>query len=70
MEGTIEILAVVIPPGDQEKVPPAADGVAVNIALVPAQTVWEFTVTDVVDEDVIVTEVVAVQPMRDVAITL
>ena len=36
---------VVAPPGDHEKVPPGEDGVAFSVALCPAQTVSEFTVT-------------------------
>ena len=64
------MLEVVNPLGDQEKVPPVVDGVAVNTAEVPAQIVWELTLTEVVEDDVIVTEVVAVQPIWEVEVTL
>ena len=37
--GLIETLDDVSPPGDQEKVPPAVEGVAVKIAEVPAHIV-------------------------------
>ena len=37
--GLTEIVEVVCPPGVQEKLPPPADGVAVNIAEVPAHIV-------------------------------
>ena len=36
---------VVWPPGDHEYVPPVVDGVAVRVALCPAQIVGEFTLT-------------------------
>ena len=43
--GLTVMLCVVCPPGDHEYVPPAADGVAVRIALWPAQIVGELTLT-------------------------
>ena len=43
--GDTVILDVVCPPGDQEYVPPPADGVAVNVVDCPAQIVDEFTDT-------------------------
>ena len=43
--GLTVIAAVVAPPGDHEYVPPGSDGVAVIVALAPAQTVCEVAVT-------------------------
>ena len=40
--GVTVIPAVVCPPGDHEYVPPAMDGVAVNVAELPAQIVDEL----------------------------
>ena len=39
------MLCVVCPPGDHEYVPPVVEGVAVSVALWPAQIVGEFTLT-------------------------
>ena len=39
------MLCVVAPPGDQEYVPPPVDGVAVSVALCPAQMLVELTLT-------------------------
>ena len=39
------MLCVVAPVGDHEYVPPGDDGVALSVALCPAQTVSELTVT-------------------------
>ena len=39
------MLCVVAPPGDHEYVPPPVDGVAVSVALCPAQILCELTLT-------------------------
>jgi hypothetical protein len=43
--GLTEIEDVVAPPGDHENVPPEIDGVAVSVAVPPAQIVVLFTET-------------------------
>ncbi len=43
--GVTETEAVVCPPGDHAYVPPASEGVAVNVVDVPAQIDAEFTAT-------------------------
>jgi hypothetical protein len=57
---------VVAPPGAQEYVPPVVDGVAVNVALVPAQTEVELTVTVGIGLIIIDWDATSVHPVADV----
>ena len=43
--GLTVMLCVVAPPGDHKYVPPGDEGVALSVALCPAQMVSELTVT-------------------------